>query len=411
MYDTSGHRLAGSWTVYVYRGPKNEEVRMTRPEITAALKAGKTPLAGLTLVDRIGGESGKLKESAAAKQTGVADAVTAGRRLDRFFLYYDVRCPAGGIHEFGGARSKCKKCGLDATLPAERASRRGEALAYSGKYRKEFEKTMRELRIPPRAPRMAAKAPADPSVAKAAAAWKFDIGVVNAAAKLAKVPVARLLAMGSSEGREFADIDRDPESGLDNAAVAAETAFSRVCDAITRYNRLRFFARLPRVDQSAKALLEGARVPASAYPSLAARLPDVFAGVPEVFGAVRRSRSWTDAARFAIESYCRAAVELAATRGKSPWLAPLATAIARDQIARAVAIESRLTVPHLRSYTQVFGDRGQTVDDLRDDAIAEDFDGPDGGEEELADLAAGEAEGDVGAFSFEGFDYDGANEE
>jgi hypothetical protein len=46
----------------------------------------------------------------------VAAAVRATSEVSMFFLYYESRCPAGGIHDWAGAGA-CTQCGLDPAAP------------------------------------------------------------------------------------------------------------------------------------------------------------------------------------------------------------------------------------------------------------------------------------------------------
>jgi len=369
----------------------------------------------------------------------VEQSVRAASEIDSFFVFYESRCPAGELHDWAGAAGgaqSCSRCGLAAAVLKEVASGQSTkskaARAYYDKYSARFAAERREVReaaasLAPAAAKRgddpagrsrdtedgrqpAPDAAAGPRKAdQEAAAWKPDYTLIVRAAELAGVTPATIEAIGSMEGREYADIVEG--RGVPPAPSAPSDPRIFTADAEVRlfladYSVLRNAGRFAKLPPAAADLLAAAGVPKHEYGTLPRVLPDVSGGYHAVFAAVARVRSPADAYAFAIQSLCRMAldvagggVDAAAPSNVAPeWAGRLGSAFAKKELETILRGQKLFSKPGTFSWA-IF----ETGDDPT--GLAEQA--GDVGEDVLEELLG--AEGEEAAddpFSGENMDYD-----
>jgi hypothetical protein len=362
------------------------------PAVMTARTSGALP-AGAALTD-IGCATCGIRRSAVGTldATKVAAAVRATSEVSMFFLYYESRCPVGGIHDWAGAGA-CTKCGLDPAAP--RAPRSAGAHAYYTTYREVFARdrvlplaNVRDL-APVEQTKKAKPTPA--AVVEAAAAWEPDYGRVISAAALVDTTAAVFEAIGASSGRPFAEIAENtdspppPELATD-PRIGVATATTRAYFA--EYLRLR---RGPIAGLVLQNLFTEAAVPAQDQASALAALPEPPVDYGEVFSEVLRSRTPATALTFAIQSLCEFAVTLAAASA-------LGTAVAKNILTQVVQGVRRMSKPGVFDWGIFSGER------LLDE---EDEDDPDQVGDVGEDVQPPEvADENPNPFSGENIDYD-----
>lgn len=147
LYDEDGEPHV--WSTYLYAaGGKDKQY--TRKELSAALNEARlaqkpSPVEGFKFKDWVcstcGARWGKTGDLDAEK---VRLHLGARVRLDTFYVYYESRCPAGGLHEFNQQKvsPECSKCQIQTKLltPSGRRDSPKEALAFFQKHVKTFER-------------------------------------------------------------------------------------------------------------------------------------------------------------------------------------------------------------------------------------------------------------------------------
>jgi hypothetical protein len=149
LYDEEGEPHV--WSIYLWRDTASgNDKQFTRKDLNKALNTARiarkpSPVKGCKFKDWVCSTCG-----AHWSQTGSLDAekvrfhLSARVRLDTFYVYYESRCPAGGLHEFNQQKAtpECSKCQIKTNLltPHGRRDSPKEALAFFQKYVKVFEK-------------------------------------------------------------------------------------------------------------------------------------------------------------------------------------------------------------------------------------------------------------------------------
>lgn len=396
LYDEAGEPHDwGKKATYYYAQESQTENTLTFkgvPAVMAARASGALPAAA-ALTD-VGCAICGIRRSAvgtldAAK---VAAAVRAISEVSMFFLYYESRCPVGGIHDWVGAGA-CKQCGLDPAAP--RAPRSAAARAYYTKYREVFAKdrslplaNVRDLATPTEQNKTL-NAPA--KVIEAASAWEPDYSRVTSAAALIGTTAAVFEAIGASSGRPFAEIAEGTDSPP--PPELATDPRIKVADATTRayFAEYLLMRRGPLAGPALQNLFTEAAIPAEDQARALADLPDPPTDYCEVFSEVLRSRTPAIALSFAIQSLCEFAVTLAAASA-------LGTAAAKNILTQVVQGVRRMSKPGVFDWGIFSGER------ILDE---EDEDDPDQVGDVGEDIQPAEvADDDPNPFSGENIDYD-----
>jgi hypothetical protein len=327
-------------------------------------------------------------------------------------MFYESRCPAdaGGLHDWGGKNQACGKCGLAAAILKEIASgqpnRSASARAYYDKYSDQFAAKRRTARPPAPAPACADSAADAASFAddQKAAAWLPDYTLVVRAAGLAGVTPATIEAIGSTEGREYADIVEG--RGIPGAPSAPSDPRIFTTDAEVRlflsdYNILRNAGRFAKLPPAVADPLAAAEVPRHEYNTLIRALPDVSGGYHALFAAIARTRSPADVYTFAIQSLCRMVLEVASVGhddGAPKWAGRLGVEFAKKELGTILRSQKLFSKPG--SFNWAVFETGDDPSDLAEQV-------GDVGEDIIEELLAAEGEEAAdGPFSGENMDYD-----
>jgi len=434
IYDEEGRRHDWSKKVtYYYSGPPPADGKAPAAEIEikggpAGVKAARedgTLTPEMFIVDLACPVCG-VRASAIGEldPDKIEQSVRAASEINSFFIFYESRCPVGELHDWGGRRDgakssrgqSCSKCGLAASIlkeiVASTSAKSREAREYYDKYAARFAADRRAVReaavVAQASPASAAKRASDEasrrSASQAAAAWKADYTLIVRAAELAGVTPATIEAIGSMEGREYADVVEGrgvpaaPEAPSDPRIFTAD---AEVRLFLADYSVLRNAARFAKLPPPAAELLTAAGVPKHEYQSLPQALPDVSEGYHAVFAAIAQDRPPADAYTFAIQSLCRMALDVAAAAsgGSTPeWAGRLGHAFAKKELETILRGQKLFSKPGAFSWA-IFesGDDpmelAEQVGDVGEDVL-----------EELLGAEGEEAPDDP--FSGENMDYD-----
>jgi hypothetical protein len=407
IFDEGGVRHDWSKRVgYLYAAGDGRlvEVKGGPAAVMAAREAG-TVTPGMALVDLICPDCG-VRQSAVGSldEEKTARAVRAASELAALFIFYEVRCPAGGLHTWDSAG--CARCGLTVEASKEalagRPAEGGGARAYYDRYAEAFASVRSAARALP------APAPVPASAEAPRVAWSPDYTLVVRAAELAGPPPAAVEAIGSTEGREYADVleGRDapapPTEASDPRIYAAD---AEVRSFLANYAALRAVGRVSRPKAELAALLAASSVPPHELGLIPGALPEVAgADYHRELAALAREDP-AAALSFAIQSLCRFVLEVATGGGpRAPgWATPLGAAFARAELVRILQGQRRLAAPGAFNWG-IFGG-----EDEEGGLAAEGEQAGDVGEDVLAALLEAEAAGEEPAedpFSGEHIDYD-----
>ena len=354
VYDEDGRRHDwGQAVTYYYSGtsPPAAEVEIKGgPAGVKAAREDGTLTPEMVLVDIAcsvcGVRASAVSELDSAK---VERSVRAASELDSFFVFYESRCPSGGLglHDWVGASQVCSRCGLAAAILKEVALgstvKSTGARAYYDKYSARFVSERNQIRkvAVPASTKWAEDLAADASLRsladQEAAAWRPDYTLIVRAAELAGVPPAVIEAIGNTEGREYADIIEG--RGIPPPPTAPSDPRIFTADAEVRlfladYSVLCNTGRFAKLQPAAADLLAGAEVPKHEYGDLPRVFTDISKGYHAVFAAIARTRPPADAYTFAVQSLCRMALEVAEKehRGAPIWAGRLALAFAKREL-------------------------------------------------------------------------------
>jgi hypothetical protein len=417
IYDEDGRRHDwGRDVTYYYGGHADDagllEIKGGPAGVKVARDVG-TLTTSMVLVDLAcpvcGVRASAVRELDPAK---VERSVRAASEIDSFFMFYESRCPAdaGGLHDWGGKNQACGKCGLAAAILKEIASgqpnRSASARAYYDKYSDQFAAKRRTARPPAPAPACADSAADAASFAddQKAAAWLPDYTLVVRAAGLAGVTPATIEAIGSTEGREYADIVEG--RGIPGAPSAPSDPRIFTTDAEVRlflsdYNILRNAGRFAKLPPAVADPLAAAEVPRHEYNTLIRALPDVSGGYHALFAAIARTRSPADVYTFAIQSLCRMVLEVASVGhddGAPKWAGRLGVEFAKKELGTILRSQKLFSKPG--SFNWAVFETGDDPSDLAEQV-------GDVGEDIIEELLAAEGEEAAdGPFSGENMDYD-----
>ena len=406
LYDENG--LSHNWgkaATFYYKGSKNTSIddttKSTDPvkeyvyrHVDSVMKArmsGELP-EGVPLVD-VGCAVCGLRQSELHRldTDKIKIAVRTDSELVSFYLFYETRCPLGGVHDWRGA---CTKCGLEPALL--QAIRSAAARSYYTKYAEMFAKerslsalTMQQSnkyaaeRDKKEIKEAAAKATADDT--SPISHWVFDYSQITDAAALANTTPAVLEAVGAAAGREFNDIveGRDPpgppESPADPRIYIADSTARTM---FAHYHALRSSASTTlSVNLLAEAGMDNQK-------EAIAQLPDLEKDYCKNFAVILKTRTPADALNFAIQSYCAFANTLAA-------VSPLGKLIAKKALENVILGVRRMSRPGVFDWAIFSGER---------DLIEEEEGAPDQIGDVGEDVEA--PNDDANLYSGENIDYD-----
>jgi hypothetical protein len=409
VYDEDGAKHDwGKGATYFYTGADGTEVSFRGAAAVAAARGSGALLPTMTLADIACPVCGLKKSEIGRLDIEKTErSVRATFEIGSLFLFYESRCPssaAGGLHRWSGADQRCSACGITADIlkaaAAGEAAKNTDARNYYDRHLAAFNKARGELRA--QAPAVQnAKPVADSPVSEEATSWQPDYTIIVRAAKLAGVTPATIEAIGSTEGREYADIIEG--KGVPPLPSAPSDPRILTADAETRlfladYGQLRSAGRRAP-SEKILAVLEAAGVPKHEYGTLAVIMPDVGRGYRDTFQAILRERTPADAYTFAIQSLCRMAVEVASPApGRPPWAAVLGAEFSKRELAVILRSQKLFSKP---------GNFNWAIFEADDDADTPQDQVGDVGEDVLQEIMSRSGEeAPEDPFSGENMDYD-----
>ena len=413
IYDEDGLRHDWSKKVtYIYRKGDSEivEVKGGSSAVKAA-RENETLTPQMVLIDLACPICGvRASEVSKLDSSKAEQSVRAVSEMDSFFIFYESRCPSGGLHSWSTKGTQtCTECGLTATVLKEAATgmatKSQSARAYYNKYSEQFAEDRRKVRETSESQPIGIDHEANDSEMKKydkiAAEWKPDYTFIVRAAELVSVTPATIEAIGSTEGREYSDIVEGrgvppPPSAPSDPRIFTTDAEVRLF--LSDYGALRNAARFAKMPPAISDLLTSSGVPKHEYAAIARTLPDVSENYHATFAAMARVRSPADTYSFAIQSLCRMALSVATGQnsGAPEWAARLGSAFAKQELQTILRSQKLFSKP---------GSFNWAIFETEDDAVQEQV--GDVGEDVLEEMLI--ADGDDTAdnpFSGENVDYD-----
>ena len=404
IYDENGekHSWGKDATFYYQTAPKDapkEIIINGAKETMTARNSGALP-PDATLVD-VGCAICAVRQSTVVNPTAeqirnTTKALRAATELAAFFLFYETRCPAGGIHDWK-TTSACSKCGLESSIgPIKNTSITATVKNYYEKFVATFRKERSENAIIAAATNLEQKDKemmAKPKQTREMITFLPDYTKIVEAAAIAEVSPAVLEAIGAAAGREFADIKEGmnapppPTSSSDPRIFVADSAVRAL---LAEYNSIR------KAFQDYIDLFNAAEIPPEERGAAAASLPDIGADYNERFVAISMKYDPADLLSYIIQQLCDYALDISSTMfGEQK----LGLAIAKHLLTIVVRGVRRMSKPGTFDWA-LFSGRDDAEDEVPDEV-------GDVGEDVLNELVyTDKEEAPEDPFSGENMDYD-----
>ena len=419
LYNEEGEKHV--WDRYLWQsdsgGPdlvlSGKEIRDLREKATD----GENPLEGYRSVDWISSETGiRWSETDMLSPEKVEKQLRIKSQLKAFFLYYESRCPEGGLHDFGD-NTVCSKCGVDTSLLSVtgRATLKKEATAYYEKYSAVFKKASTDTRRPVSHARKEGETRRTSTKPGKPPPRNFDKVL-----ELSKIlesekgrgptfesPQTLIQAMGATEGLTIEEVregkTQDPPKTVDDPKILA--ADNNVRELLNGYCRIYFrnkgrVANLPSpqdLDMQSKYFIPYAEAVASSR---------------EVTDEAQQEKWAQSILNFSIDSFCGLGVEI--LKAASSVAADSQTVASELQrLVRDILYRESLFTNHGEFQWAVFGDaedtRGMTKGDSTGDDVRRYGPSSSGTEDVLAQKEKDyvkEKPGSEDRFSFDAVDID-----
>lgn len=422
LYDEDGNEHV--WDRYLWENEKGDQQVLTRKEIEGLLEGAldsdePSPLAGFKSVDWVCGtcgvrwsETDKLSDAKVYKQLHIKS------RLKAFFLYFESRCPKGGLHDFGD-KSACQKCGVETQLltAAGRIGRDEESNAYYEKYSAVLGVAMTGSVSNQHAstPRLARGA-TPRTASKKAAMPERDFDKVLELAKMleaAKFRGAQTLiqSMGGMEGLTIEEVHegqmQDPPESIEDPRLLA--ADNNVRELLNTYCRF-YFRQKARGGGNTKYSSPSELDGKGAYFKMR---EEAIAGAREAKDSEQKAKWALAILNLSIDSFCGLAVKILKQGGKDQ-----ADAAELQSIVKNILHRESMFTNHGEFQWSVFGDaddtRGMSHEDSTGDDVRRYGPASSGSEDVLAQKEkeyAKDAPGSEDRFSFDAVDIDRATVE
>jgi len=439
LYDEEGHRHVWTNMVFAVAGAGdgaakteqiyNKQTAHKRDTATTKFIDFECSVCKIRMRDTSSLDSGKIRR-----------AIQSNSAFSSFYKFYSTRCPEGNLHAAASdaagagatasaAATTCTKCeihfdwlkdntivkpefqaGMRAFLERYSDAFKAARATFSGATAAAESAAPAAIALAPAAPVAAPAAPVAAPAAPVAAPAAADYRFVIKAAALAGVSPAILLAIGSTENRNYLDIVESLDEPLpitsmtDFRLYGAEAA---VRGFIVAYNNLRNAAKFPAEHPSAeqvqqRELMAAAGLDRKDYVLLPKYLPEI----PQWWyqGVAAYKQPGADAHNyheFITHGMCRLIVEIAerpVPADAPAWLGPLHAAFAKKMVATIAREQKLMSKPGVFKWAifEVEEDIDDTPDQVGD--VGEDV------MEEI--LTADTEEAPEDPFSGENMDYD-----
>lgn len=307
LYDEDGK--AHVWGVYIYG---DKEVKLD--EITKGIDGGK-PIVKAPPTDRKCTVCGKRQsEVATLNEKKIRASLLSRSTIGNFFKFYESRCPAGGLHEFGTSNEAviCKKCGLDFNMIYNVES--AAALEYFRKYESNYHSEVKSAGAMDMTV-VQYKPPEDLSrFDKQYAKWAFNYNTVLDLAGKLKIAVPNLFTcLAATERIEYTSIISG--AYIPNEADTRDDTRIFVLDSyiktlITDYNNIRYFYTFSRPPIDIAKLLEEFGGSKHEYHKLESLLPNIYDEYYERLKWFRDNKKPREIVEFLIETFAQKCLQI-----------------------------------------------------------------------------------------------------
>lgn len=373
VYDEAG--LEHKWDIYVVEreGVPPARVELTARKIAAGVEAGEKFVG--TVVDRKCSTCGRLRsEVSIMSEAKIRESLRSRNAKSNLFRFYDHRCPAGGLHEFGSDATltpTCAKCGL---------VRGSEPDAYFIKFAAKYDEERKSDSAGPA--KTLPKPPTDTShYVDEYASWVFDFNIVLDLAKKVGVNHRLIVALGASTGAvAHADVlsgDFIPGDVDDRQSTRAAIVNSHVRTLFTEYNRLKNFASLVKPPYDLSSMVDASGYPKHKLADLANALPPIYDDYNTRYLHISRIMKPREIIEFCIQAFCQRCLRIWEGVGKD---AASTERIRRDFVIyivkKVLRGEELMTKPGHFNWSLLYGDSGKekTFDSntARDEIVRDD---------------------------------------
>lgn len=288
--------------------------------------------------------------------TVISKAVAEKNRKACFYKMFELNCPKGGVHDFGG--EICAKCKIKKEMkPAD-----PQYDEYYAEHQNEFSKLSkveREIHLP-KASTIEHKSQLDPEMYKS---WIFDFKKIVAFASKIEINPKLLMALGDYDGNNYEKIisgEYVPAVVDVKNSTRSLVLKSYIKLLITTYNQLRFsYTGRPRYEIT--ALIERAQVAHDVQAKLGDLLPSIYDNQYDKIMLFEDNKSPELIVEFLIEMLCDILMKI--LTAESPETAAL-----RQEFVRSF-VEKMLRGSYLRTnytyfnFALIYGEKGTKSSD------------------------------------------------
>ncbi len=290
VFDQNGN--PHKWDVFITN--KGQEMQLW--------EINKLLLSGIKFTDTITDKKCSIcgtlfSKSDTLDEVKIRNSLALKHIIENFYIYYENRCPLGGIHEFAGD-GKCKKCGVNTAM-------------IFGKNNEYFQKFKDKYAMERDQPQQ--KQPEPPPVkvvtidAEGLKKWSFNFNIILDLANKLKINNKLISALGAVEKQEYTNvisgvyIPLDAEE-RDNTRIYVVDSY--VKNLITEYNMVRFFHKMTKPPHDLTALVDKSGINRYQLADLEKKLPEIYGNYNDKFAYVHLHKKPSDTVLFCIQSFC-----------------------------------------------------------------------------------------------------------
>ena len=339
----------------------------------------------------------KLSNINSISKDKVTNSLRAISELDSFYIFYESRCPLGGLHDWNKTKDKCIKCEIDSigvkAVMAGAGLKNQQAREYYDKYSHIFAKerallqtvsltetlsTAKEIQFPDE--------------------WQSEYTNIVKTAELGGVNPSVIEAIGNMESREYIDIvdgkniPPPPDTPSDPRIYSVDAEIRLV---LADYSSLQNISSSSKIPMNLQELFNAVGVPKHEYAEIKRSFPDIATNYKKMFYSMLKYKDPATVYAFTIDSLCKIILEISSIQSSISWIPKLAVAFAKQELQTILKNQKMFAKPTSFNWSMLDNDDNDYYDDVGDV-----------GEDVLDDIINNDTEGTSDPFSGEGMDYD-----
>ena len=169
-------------------------------------------------------------------------------QIDTFYIYFSIRCPEGGLHEYN--KEKCKKCGL--TFDIKKVHNKltdNSAKNYYDKYQNKFNILKEKIYTESQKNYISKIKKSSKKDQIKKVNWECNLGIVQQVAKLLNIHQTLLINIGNLEGKKVQEVIQTNEEVVVESKLSSKIDIVKalMITILNQYSKLRNLDKLSRV--------------------------------------------------------------------------------------------------------------------------------------------------------------------